>query len=146
MVKHIIKKKLCNIFSPKKNKHWKQHRKVPCCNTGGLCNKQSLHGPLARLQYVYFWLDIYGWWMVVVSTPLKNMKVSWDDLFPYVMEKIQVFQTNQILYSMGVSHRGNDNIRQFTVKTKTHRTMYFPPVNLEIDCATWSLSVYPLVS
>jgi len=34
----------------------------------------------------------------VVSTPLKNMKVSWDDYFQY-MEKYKMFQTtNQYNY------------------------------------------------
>jgi hypothetical protein len=38
--------------------------------------------------------------IMVVSTPLKNMKVSWDDYSQYIMENKKMFQTtNQDIYS-----------------------------------------------
>ena len=40
--------------------------------------------------YIYTYVDIYIYIWLVVSTPLKNTKVSWDDYSQY-MEK--VFQT-----------------------------------------------------
>ena len=30
-----------------------------------------------------------GWWFLTVSTPLKNMKVSWDDEIPNIWKVIQ---------------------------------------------------------
>ena len=41
-------------------------------------------------------LGIHSW--LVVSTPLENMKVNWDDYSQY-MEKQKMFQTtNQVIY------------------------------------------------
>ena len=44
----------------------------------------------------YIWWFSYNW--LVVSTPLKNMKVSWDDEFPNIWKIKVMFQTtNQII-------------------------------------------------
>ena len=40
-----------------------------------------------------------GW--LVVSTPLKNMKVSWDDDIPNIWKVIKMFQTTNHLGSGG---------------------------------------------
>jgi len=39
---------------------------------------------------VNHWLIMASWWFL--PTPLKNMKVSWDDDIPKIWEK-QMFQT-----------------------------------------------------
>ena len=44
---------------------------------------------------VNLWVIIAGWWLN--PTPLKNMKVNWDDYNQYIWKKINMFQTtNQI--------------------------------------------------
>ena len=52
--------------------------------------------PFGKNRGAFFWSMTYDHWLVV-STPLKNMKVSWGYYSQY-MEKIRFQTTNQIIF------------------------------------------------
>ena len=60
------------------------------------------YNPYITMIYIYICIYIYIW--LVVSTPLKNMKVSWDDdiLNIWTVIKAMFQTTNQIWYGGGL--------------------------------------------
>ena len=71
--------------------NWAAQLRWPTCEPMGFktINKYSIS--IISNQYLY-WL--------VVSTPLKNMKITWDDYSQY-MEKLKKQTTNQYRYWKG---------------------------------------------
>jgi hypothetical protein len=55
---------------------------------GGINGDMSWEYPIYVVQYI---------WLVVAPSPLKNMKVSWDDDIPYIWKKRFMFQTTNQL-------------------------------------------------
>ena len=55
-----------------------------------MLNSKDIH------MWIYIYIHIHIWLMV--STPLKNMKVSWDDDIPNIwkVKKVMFKTTNQI--------------------------------------------------
>ena len=45
-------------------------------------------------------IPLAGWWFQ--PTPLKNMKVSWDDDIPNIWKTKFMFQTTKQLYNLGL--------------------------------------------
>ena len=49
--------------------------------------------------YIYTYVDIYIYIWLVVSTPLKNTKVSWDDYSQYMEKVFQTMKPNIYIYN-----------------------------------------------
>ena len=48
-------------------------------------------------MYIYIYIYIYIW--LVVSTPLKNTKVSWDDYSQYMEKMFQTMKPDIYIYT-----------------------------------------------
>jgi hypothetical protein len=64
---------------------------VPGCKSSQTCPQNEPQEMRQNMRTSYIWL--------VVSTPLKNMKVSWDDYSQY-MEKKNVPNHQPVMYDM----------------------------------------------
>ena len=91
--------------------------------------------PLTCLLFVRLWVPyamIKLWYWLVVSTALKNMKVSWDDYFRTYWEKM--FQTTNQCFPGSWSSQN---------QVPSPSSRWFPRLGAELSFSDWVVFSHP---
>ena len=76
----------------------------------------SVWGSREKKKGAEKWWKINGW-LVVEPTPLKNMKVNWDEYFQY-MEKENMFQTTNQMGKKKIIQQQLEGYTRYTRNSK----------------------------